>query len=42
MARGLRLEGGNRNTLTNQLIHERTFSYIGIANDIYKSCFVHA
>jgi hypothetical protein len=35
------LKGSNRNTLTNQLVHERTFTYVGIANDIHESCFMH-
>ena len=41
MSRGLGLKGCNRNTLTNQLVHERTFTYVGISNDIDESCFVH-
>ena len=41
MACGLRLEGGNGNTLTNQKVHERRFSDVGITNDIYKTRFMH-
>ena len=36
MACCLSLEGSNRNTLTNQLVHERTFTNVGITNDIYE------
>ena len=41
MTGGLCLERCNRNTLTNQLVHERTLTYIGITNDIYEACFVY-
>ena len=40
MTRCLRLERRNRNTLTNQLVHERTFTYIGVTNDIYEPCLM--
>ena len=41
MTGGLRLESGDRNTLTYQNIHQCGLAYIRISYDIYKTCFVH-
>jgi hypothetical protein len=40
VARGLRLEGGYRDALAHQLVHQRRFSYVRIAHNVYKACFV--
>ena len=41
VARGLRLEGCDRNALAHEQIHERGFADIGIADDIDETGFVH-
>jgi hypothetical protein len=40
MTSGLGLEGGYRDTLAHQLVHQRGLAHIGIAHDIYESCFM--
>ena len=42
VARGLRLEGGDTDALAHQLVHQRALAHIGVAHDVYKTCFVHA
>ena len=41
MACCLRLEGSDRNTLTNQLIHQCRLTNIRVADDIHKTSLVH-
>ena len=42
VAGGLRLEGGNRDALTDKLIHQCRLTHVGVSHDIYESCFVHS
>ena len=39
---GLGLEGSDADALAYELVHQRRFTHVGVAYDIYKSCFVHS
>ena len=41
VARGLRLEGGDRNALAHKEVHERGLADVRVAHDVYETGFVH-
>ena len=41
VTRRLCLKGGNGDALANEQIHQRRLTHVGVADNVYKTCFMH-